>query len=49
MLDGSSRYEDAKEVLADAERLISELSVTYAKAVSDEEVLLASKPILKVR
>lgn len=47
MLDESSRYEDAKEVLADAERLIAELSVTYAKAVSDEEVLLASKIHIK--
>lgn len=47
MLDESSRYEDAKEVLADAERLIAELSVTYAKAVSDEEVLLASKTHIK--
>ena len=47
MLNKSSRYEDAKEVLADAERQIAELSVIYAKAISDEELLVASKTHIK--
>lgn len=47
MINKSNRYEDSKEVLADAERLIAELAVIYAKAVSDEELLVASKTQIK--
>lgn len=47
MSNKSNRYEDSKEVLADAQRLISELSVIYSKAVSDEDLLVASKTQVK--